>query len=215
MTHRADRPLRSDPSERSGPSPPAPPRRICGAEPGVAVWQTETGELEGGSLDDFVRSRRRRALRSPRDREALRDLGRAYLWSGDPDRALDVLAPLHRARPSDREVQSLILDALSLLGHAPDAYPWVEPPTLVPLDAALLDRLHERLADECRPATALDLCLAAADDGHPAFEVVELVRALQDDRRFLVHPSNLAPECAVVLARRSDATGQRLRRIER
>ena len=144
----------------------------------------------------------------------MRELGRAYLWSGDADRALETLAPLHRDRPFDREVQSLILDALALLGRSPADYPWTEAPVLVTLDEDLLDRLHERLAEECRPATALDLCLAASDGGHPAFDADELVRALQADPRFLVHPSNLAPECAVVLAKRSAATGREVPRME-
>lgn len=194
---------------------PAPsPQEIAARDRGVAVWQTEHGAFESGSLDDFVRARRRRVCRSPDDPDALLELGRAFLWSGDAERALDSLAPLHRDRPFDREVQSLILDALGLLGRPPASFPWVEAPVLVPLDGDLLDRLHRRLAEECRPATALDLCLAAADDGHPAFDAGELVRALQADRRFLVHPSALAPECSVVLARRAAATGRRLCRME-
>jgi len=170
-------------------------------ERGFAVWQTEHGGFASGDLDDFVRSRRRWAERRPRDPHARRELGRAYLWTGDAERAIETLAPLHRDRPADREVQSLILDALEILGRSPDAYPWVERPSLVVLDDALVDRLHALLAGDRRPATVLDLCLAAADGGHPAFDAGELVRALQADGRFLVHPSNLAPECSVVLAR--------------
>jgi len=191
---------------------PDPP--IHDADRGFAVWQTEHGGFSSGTLDDFVRSHQRRVRHSPRDPDAVRELGRAYLWSGDADQALETLAPLHRSRPFDRDVQSLILDALTVLGRSPEEFPWTEPPVLVPLDGALIDRLYERLAEECRPATALDLCLAAADGGHPAFDADELVQALQADSRFLVHPSNLAPECAVVLARRSAATGRPFRRSE-
>jgi len=193
---------------------PVPDPPIHDADRGFAIWQTEHGSFASGTLDDFVQARRQSAHRRPGDPDAVRELGRAYLWSGEPDRAIETLAPLHRDRPGDREVQALILDALALLGREPSAFPWTRQPTLVPLDDDLLDRFHECLAAECRPATALDLCIAAADDGHPVFDAGDLVRALQDDPRFLVHPSNLAPECTVVLAKRSTATGRPLCRSE-
>lgn len=185
------------------PRTPASDRLHTLADPerGVAVWPSEDGGFEAGSLDDYVRSRREHHRRNPNDPEAGRALARAYLWSCDAERALDTLAPLHRRRPGDQEVQSLILDALALLGRSADDYPWIERPTVVHLDRTLLDRLYERLSHSRRPATVLDLFLAAAEEGHPSFDAADLLRSLARDRRFLVHRSDLAPECAVVMAR--------------
>jgi hypothetical protein len=180
---------------------PVPVPEIHDAERGVAVWQNEAGVFESGSVDDFVEARRERLDHAPHDPAAQLELGRAYLWSGDAESALDTLAPLHGARPFDREVQSLLLDALTLLDRAPGDYPWVEPPILVPLDDDLMDRLHDLLSRGRRPATVLDLCLTASEGGHPTFDAGELLGALRADDRFLVHPSNLAPECAVVLGK--------------
>ena len=141
----------------------------------------------------------------PRDATARRELGRAHLLSGEPARALETLAPLHRARPWDREVQSLMLDALFLLGKTEADYPWTAEPAVVRVGAALLDRLHRLLRHEGRPATVLDLILAATTQGHPAFQARELRTALEEDPRFTVHRSGLAPECAVVVAREIDS----------
>lgn len=168
---------------------------------GFAAWQNERGELETGSVDDFVRACRDQADRRPSDARARTELGRAYLWSGDGERALETLEPLHRARPSDRELQSMILDALALLDRSSTDFAWSEEPALVHLDRGLMDDLYHLLARDRRPATVLDLCLAVTEGGHPTFDADDLLTALRSDGRFLVHTSDLAPECAVVLAK--------------
>jgi hypothetical protein len=141
----------------------------------------------------------------PRDPTAHRELGRAHLLSGEPEQALETLAPLHRARPWDREVQSLMLDALFLLGRTEADYPWTAEPAVVRVTPELLDHLHRLLRHEGRPATVLDLVLAATTLGHPAFQAKELRDALENDPRFAVHRAGLAPECAVVVAREVDS----------
>lgn len=141
----------------------------------------------------------------PKDPTTRRELGRAHLLSGEPARALETLAPLHRARPWDREVQSLMLDALFLLGRTEADYPWTAEPAVVRVTPELLDHLHRLLRHEGRPATILDLVLAATIQGHPAFQARELRDALEADPRFTVHRSGLAPECAVVVAQGIDS----------
>lgn len=142
---------------------------------------------------------------APDDPVTHRELGRAHLLSGEPEQALETLAPLHRARPWDREVQSLMLDALFLLGRTEVDYPWTAEPAVVRVTPELLDHLHRLLRHEGRPATVLDLVLAATTQGHPAFQAKELRDALEADPRFAVHRSGLAPECAVVVAREIDS----------
>jgi len=181
--------------------PEFPLSNTLSADRGFAAWQNERGELETGTLDDFVRARRDQVERSPADAGARTELGRAYLWSGDGEHALETLAPLHHARPSDRELQSMILDALALLGRSSSDFAWSEEPILVPLDRDLMDGVYDLLASDRRPATVLDLCLAVAEEGHPTFDADDLLIALRRDGRFLVHTSSLAPECAVVLAK--------------
>lgn len=137
----------------------------------------------------------------PDDPTARRELGRAHLLSGEPEKALDALAPLHRARPWDREVQFLMLDALYLLGKSESDYPWTAAPVVVRVGPELLHRFHDLLRREGRPATVLDLVLAATAEGYPAFQARELRDALEADPRFTVHRAGLAPECAVVTVR--------------
>ncbi len=133
---------------------------------------------------------------------ALRELGRAYLWSGEPEAALEILAPLHRERPADREVQSLILESLFALGKGEADYPWVVPPEVVRVGPELLERLAGLLAAQLSGCTLLDLCLAAAERGHPDFSAADLLDAIEADERFAVRRSGFAPECALVWLRR-------------
>lgn len=134
-----------------------------------------------------------------------RELGRAHLWSGEPTRALEVLAPLHRSRPWDREVHSLMLDALFLLGLSEDDFPWTVEPVVVRIGDGLLDRLHELLRADGGQVSLLDLLLAVAEEGHPAFRADELLDRLEADPRFEVRRLGLAPECAVVSRSASEA----------
>lgn len=127
-----------------------------------------------------------------------RELGRAHLWSGEPTRALETLAPLHRSRPWDREVHSLMLDALFLLGLDEDDFPWTVEPVVVRMGPGLLDRLHELLRADGGQVSLLDLLVAVAEEGHPAFRADELLERLEADPRFEVRRLGLAPECAVV-----------------
>jgi hypothetical protein len=134
----------------------------------------------------------------PDEHAAWREVGRAHLWSAEPDRALEVLAPLHRVRPWDREVQHLMLDALFALGRSESDFPWTLEPVVLRLGPAILEHLHEALRRNRGPATLLDLLLAALETGYPVFSAAELLEALAADRRFRVHRSGLAPEAAVV-----------------
>jgi len=165
-----------------------------------ARWLAGAGDILGTSQE--VAGHGGGAPAADLNPAAVRELGRAHLWSGDPERALETLAPLHRARPWDREVQYLMLDALFLLGRAESEYPWTAEPPVVRVGPPLLDRCHRLLAREGRPATVFDLVLAAAAEGYPAFHAQELLEALEADPRFQVRRSGLAPEGAVVVARR-------------
>lgn len=134
----------------------------------------------------------------PDELAARRELGRACLWCGEPARAIEALAPVHRARPWDREVQHLMLDALFALGRTAEDYPWMLEPEIVPLGTPLLAEVAILLRAEAAPVTVLDLMLAVTERGYPTFTARELAAALEADRRFRVHPAGLAPECAVV-----------------
>jgi hypothetical protein len=95
-----------------------------------------------------------------------------------------------------------MLDALFLLGRSETDYPWTAEPPVVRVGPPLLELLDRLLAREGRPATVFDLVLAAAAEGYPAFQAQELLESLDADSRFAVRRSGLAPEGAVVVARR-------------
>lgn len=171
------------------------------ADDEFAQWLAAAGDALAATHD--LRRRLGRTAPRPDDPATVRELGRAHLWSGEPQAALDTLAPLHRARPWDREVQILMLDALFLLGKSEADYPWTAEPAVVRIGPELLDGCHRLLCREGRPATVFDLVLAAATEGYPAFQAAELLEALEADPRFRVRRSGLAAEAAVVVSGRA------------
>ncbi|MFP3939330.1 MAG: tetratricopeptide repeat protein [Thermoanaerobaculia bacterium] len=191
LTQTADRacpgpePCHPTPADTAAPGPfPTPSRRTPGDGSAGASGARSPGPTP---LDG--------ATAAPASR---RELGRAHLWNGEPNRALEILAPLHRSRPRDREVHSLMLDALFLLGLDEGDFPWTVEPAVVRIGPALLDRLHELLRADGGQVSLLDLLVAVAEEGHPAFRSEELLDRLEQDERFAVRRVGLAPECSVV-----------------
>jgi hypothetical protein len=122
---------------------------------------------------------------------------RALLWTGEAKAALELLVPLHRRRPSDREVQALLCGALKALGKTEDDFPWTERPVLVRIDRCLLDHLADVLRQGCH-GTVLDLHGVASELGVTTFEPDDLHDALARDGRFSLHWTGVSPGSSMV-----------------
>jgi hypothetical protein len=148
--------------------------------------------LSKGGSSSFTTSATRRRWAHTRC-----DLGDAYIRNGQPQRAIDLLTPLHSADPDQIAYQHVILDALFALGRTEKDVDWVVAPRVRRLDAALLDACFAHLRSKRRPRLAVDLVGAVLLDGYRAFSYEELVAALRADPRFVVEEGCGLPHVTV------------------
>ncbi len=120
------------------------------------------------------------------DLYAVKDLGEAYVMNGDPERAIDLLAPVHRRRPDFEDVQWVILDALFAQGRDETCFQWARPLTVLRLGAGVLDACWAYLEREDEPCDLEELYCELLSFGYLAFDERQLLAALEEDPRFRV-----------------------------
>lgn len=135
-------------------------------------------------------------------RQAQFNLSVIQLADGDPEAALEMLAPLHRRKPRRREVQWAILAALFATQRSEDDFPWVRMPVVLRLDPVILKRCYKQLRRKRRPKPIADLYAHLHRFGYPAFSDAQLATALEDDERFLVTEHRGCSSCRLVSIRR-------------
>ncbi len=121
------------------------------------------------------------------DLYAVKDLGEAYLMSGEPQRAIELLAPVHRRRPDFEDVQWVILDALFSQGRDETCFQWTRALTVLRLGAGVLDACWAYLERKGEPRDLEELYCELLSLGYLAFDERQLLAALGEDPRFKVH----------------------------
>jgi hypothetical protein len=106
--------------------------------------------------------------------------------NGQYDKAIEVMGAYHRDFPENEDFQYVILDALFALGKTENDFPWVEAPTLIRLDASLMDYVYEYLRPKRKPRSVHELHTNQYLRGYVTFSPEELFQALAHDDRFIV-----------------------------
>ena len=148
--------------------------------------ERKIGMLEDEDHEGLVAYLEKIVARRPDDAYALKDLGEAYVLKGEPEKALELLAPLHRRAPHFEDPQWVILDALFALGRDEVSFDWLEQPTVVRLDARVLASCQSYLRRRGRPTDVRDIYSELLCEGYCAFTERELLEALRRDGRFEV-----------------------------
>jgi len=120
------------------------------------------------------------------DLYAVKDLGEAYVMNGEPQRAIELLAPVHRRRPDFEDVQWVILDALFAQGKDESYFQWTRPLTVLRLGAGVLDACWAFLERKGEPRDLEELYCELLSLGYLAFDEAQLLAALGRDSRFRV-----------------------------
>jgi hypothetical protein len=166
---------------------------------GVPVGRKEHDLYTREDWAALVRLRERQLSRHPDDVHVRLSLAEAHLLSGEPARALDLVAQCHEAEPEDPWIEDTLLEALFALGRSEADYPWrKETPAVNRLDEAFLARLDERLRLEGEPREVGLLFYELCDEAFTAFDLTELLAALRADARFVTEHDDLGPWCAWV-----------------
>jgi hypothetical protein len=125
------------------------------------------------------------------------DLGDAYIRNGQPQRAIDLLTPLHRADPDQIAYRHVILDALFALGRREKDFDWVVAPRVRRLGPEVLDACFVYLRSKRRPRLVLELAGAVLADDYQAFSNDDLLAALRLDVCFVVESGSGLPGVGV------------------
>ncbi len=120
------------------------------------------------------------------DLYAVKDLGEAYVMNGEPQRAIELLTPVHRRRPDFEDLQWVILDALFSQGRDETSFEWTRPLTVLRLGAGVLDACWAYLEQQADPCDLEELYCELLALGYLAFDELQLLAALRGDSRFKV-----------------------------
>ena len=120
------------------------------------------------------------------DLYAVKDLGEAYVMNGEPQRAIELLAPVHRRRPDFEDVQWVILDALFAQGRDETGFQWTRPLSVLRLGAGVVDACWAYLERVTDPCDLEELYCELMSLGYLAFDELQLLAALREDARFRV-----------------------------
>ncbi len=120
------------------------------------------------------------------DLYAVKDLGEAYVMNGEPRRAIDLLAPVHRRWPDFEDVQWVILDALFAQGLDESCFEWSRAVHVLRLGGEALDLCHGYLEQKRDPRDLEELYCELLSHGYLAFDERQLLAALEQDARFAV-----------------------------
>ena len=133
------------------------------------------------------------------------ELSEAYLLNGQYDKALQLLASLHRADPDLTPYQHDILRALRALGRDNDDLEWVQPPEILTVNPDLIDRCYQFLKPLRKPRSIWELTSSIGGEAYQDFTDDELLQALVVDERFVVVCDELS-EAKISVARKRKRT---------
>ena len=120
------------------------------------------------------------------DLYAVKDLGEAYVINGEPQRAIELLTPVHRRRPDFEDVQWVILDALFAQGQDETCFQWTRALSVLRLGSGVLDACWAYLEGKGEPLDLEELYCELLSLGYLAFDERQLRSALEEDPRFRV-----------------------------
>lgn len=148
-------------------------------------WEDEL--LDQENYETLVELRKGMVERQPDDARLYLHLADAYALNKDYRRGLEAATVAHRALPDLYECQELVLDLLFAQGHNEEHYDWIQKPSVVRLDDALLERCREYLSTmEHGCASTFDLVHDLFEGEYCCFDEEALARHLASDPTFKV-----------------------------
>ncbi len=148
--------------------------------------EVRTGLIENRDYAGLVAYLEEVVARRDGDLYAVKDLGEAYVMHGEPRRAIELLAPVHRRRPDFEDVQWVILDALFALGQDETCFQWTRALTVLRLGAGVLDACWAYLERKHQQCDLEAIYCELLSLGYLAFDERQLLSALEEDPRFRV-----------------------------
>ena len=113
-------------------------------------------------------------------------IGQMYIYTGEPQKAIDYLFPIHCRRPLQQEIQLVIAEALYMMGKKSEQFHWIYPPQTQKVAEEQLLHCLEWLTATGRAVPLYFLHNCITDKRGPDYNSFDLVMALKQDDRFSV-----------------------------
>ncbi len=147
-------------------------------------WEVYYDLLEKKDYKGLLQYREERANKFPDDPDTQYYLGEAYVLNGEYEKAILFLSDHHESGPENPNFKHVILDALFALGKSEDDFKWVIKPKRKPQP---IGTLH------------IDFMF----DGYLLFTAEDLLKAIVEDKRFIVGNPEKGAFAEVKVARKT------------
>ncbi len=149
-------------------------------------WEVDYDLLEKKDYQGLLRYRKERAKRFPNDPDAQYFLGEAYVLNGEFEKAILFLSEHHKDDPDNPNFKHVILDALFALGKNENDFKWAKKPKVLRMNQEILNKCYEFLKTKRKPRYIGKLYINFMSDGYLLFKEDDLLKAIVDDKRFIV-----------------------------
>ncbi len=153
-------------------------------------WEVESEFFDKEDWAGLVQYRYSRVKDYPEQFEYQWSLGEAYVLNKEYEKAIFYLYPLHKKHPEDPNVQHSLLDAVFAMGKDETAINWIVQPTILRLNAVVLNLCYRFLKGKRKPRTVEDVYLELLCEGYLTFDANQLMMLLLSDNRFSVTVGN-------------------------
>lgn len=150
-------------------------------------WEGDYYYYNKEDWNGLVKYREQRVKNYPEDLDLQWQLGEAYVFNSEFEKALEFLQKLYYKDPYDINVKHSLLDALFGLDRTENDFKWIEKPTILRLNLESIDICYNLLKPKRKPKEIADLYIDLMCHGYLTFEENDLLEAILKDGRFIVN----------------------------
>jgi tetratricopeptide (TPR) repeat protein len=149
-------------------------------------WEDDYYYFNKGDWNGLVKYREQRVKNYPEDLDVQWQLGEAYVFNNEFEKALKLLEKLYYKDPHDINVKHSILDALFGLNKTENDFNWIEKPMVLRLNLEVIDICYNLLKSKRKPKDIYELYIDLMVDRYLTFQENDLLEAILKDDRFIV-----------------------------
>ena len=149
----------------------------------------------------MIRLHQQQLADCPEDNFARFSIAQAYFFNYDYDKALETLHYLHKKTPDDPDVLYFIIEALLASGKTQDEFDWVVKPDILNLTETVMDTCYNMLKPGYKACSIDHLFNIFYEKAYLMFTPEQLLAALANDGRFLVHHPESLEQAEVEIIR--------------
>lgn len=149
-------------------------------------WEDDYYYFNKGDWNGLVKYREQRVKNYPKDLDVQWQLGEAYVFNNEFEKALKLLEKLYYKDPHDINVKHSILDALFGLNKTENDFNWIKKPMVLRLNLEVIDICYNLLKSKRKPKDIYELYIDLMVDGYLTFQENDLLEAILKDDRFIV-----------------------------